>query len=135
MNLSPSLHHQLLEKTKLDDQGVFCGCVLDYDATTLVALLQLDGSESLPGIKLKLPCNLSPCAIIYASDESSKKAGELKDKLGLQNILRYQSKGNKYVLNGTEKPDIIAKSDSFLSSLLLGGCFKGLQKQFSRPRF
>ena len=69
MLVSPSLAYQLDLLSRINEDKVFVGCVLDYDKTTLVSLVEASSDQDYQILTNQLPLNLCPAAILFLSNQ------------------------------------------------------------------
>ena len=131
MLVAPSLHKQVIQIAKREESGVFCACSLVHEPSVLASVFKVDEKMTRKEIEETLPMNLVPAAVIFLSPDSSPQASQVAEKLQVKIVYEFQLKSRCFFVAGERREDILAKSDPFLSSLLVGTTFRGTKSAMS----
>jgi hypothetical protein len=120
MEVSPSLHSQVIQLSKEDDNHILCVTGLAYKLNTLTSFLKVTESTTAAQIDQWLPLNLKPLAVTYLKSDKEEIAKKLAESLGITAVYRFDLKNETWIdiAQGTELNK--RKDDVFLESLLFG---------------
>lgn len=120
MQVTPSVHNQLVTLAKSGDPLVFAACGFSADSQVVVAIIKVTVGDTFINLSQLLPFNLHLIGVIYLEDSAADQAASLKSSLKVQHLLKYQPKGSLYFRDGSAVQDAVSKTDVFSEHLLFG---------------